>query len=167
MRSWGLKKALAAGRQSSHTAARPTSQGSTVPSRPSASSPNPAWLTGVLKMPVSCSVARPNSTVDRVRAQVRPWPLARAIHSHRAGTTRPETSVTVMMSGRRWLSWAAVRAWPFHRKWPPALPPPMRASTMIKVMVLTAAPAYMSLTAVSTGVGAGGRSGLPGCLLGG
>ena len=34
----------------------------------------------------------------------------------------------------------------------------MRASTMIRVTVLTAAPAYMSLTAASTGAGAGGRT---------
>ncbi len=112
-----------------------------MPSRPSASTPNPAWLAGVLKMPVSCSVARANSTVDKMRAQFRPWPFARAIHTHTAGTTSPETNVSVMMSGRRWLSWAAVRARPFHRNWPPALSPPMRASTMIKVTLLTAAPA--------------------------
>ena len=43
----------------------------------------------------------------------------------------------------------------------------MRASTMIKVTVLTAAPAYMSLTAVSTGAGAGGRSGPAGWPLDG
>jgi len=36
---------------------------------------------------------------------------------------------------------------------------PMEASEMIRDTMLTAAPAYMSLTAVRTGAGAGGRSG--------
>jgi hypothetical protein len=42
-----------------------------------------------------------------MRVQFRPRPLARAIHNHRTGTTRPETIATVMMSGRHWLIWAA------------------------------------------------------------
>ena len=44
---------------------------------------------------------------------------------------------------------------------------PMRASTMIKVTVLTAAPAYISLTAVRTGAGAAGRNGPAGWPLDG
>jgi hypothetical protein len=62
-------------------------------------------------------VARPNSTVDEMRAQFRPRPLARAIHVHRAGTTRPTAIAVVMMSGLQVLIWAAVRLWPFHRRW--------------------------------------------------
>ena len=45
----------------------------------------------------SCSIARPNSTVDRMRAQFRPWPFARATHSHRTTTTRLKTIHTVMI----------------------------------------------------------------------
>jgi len=44
---------------------------------------------------VISSIARPNSAVDRPRAQFRPWPLARAIHSHSATGTRPKTIVSV------------------------------------------------------------------------
>ena len=61
------------------------------------------------KAPVSSSVARPNSTVDRMRAQFRPRPLARAIHSHRATGTRAQSIDTVMNSVVSWLTWAAVR----------------------------------------------------------
>ena len=43
----------------------------------------------------------------------------------------------------------------------------IRASVMITVTVLTAAPAYMSVTAVRTGTGAGGRSGPAGWPLDG
>jgi hypothetical protein len=44
---------------------------------------------------------------------------------------------------------------------------PMEASEMIRDTMLTAAPAYMSLTAVRTGAGAGGRSGSAGWPLDG
>ena len=43
-----------------------------------------------------------------MRAQFRPRPFARAIHSHRAITTRPETIASVMRVFRS-LIWAAVR----------------------------------------------------------
>jgi hypothetical protein len=54
---------------------------------------------GLEDVQVEARVQRPNSTVDKVRAQFLPWPLARAIHSHRAGAIRPMTITTVMMSG--------------------------------------------------------------------
>lgn len=77
---------------SSHTAARPTSQVGT----------QKIWLStvwGSLKTPISFSVARPNSTVDSMRAQCRPWLSARAIHSHPAITTRTPTIPTVIATG--------------------------------------------------------------------
>ena len=54
------------------------------------------------------SVASANSTVDRIRAQFRPWPFARAIHSHRATPITPETTASVMMNVFSWLTWATV-----------------------------------------------------------
>src|ERR1700677_3706305 len=47
---------------------------------------------------VISSIARPNSTVDTLRAQFRPWPFARAIHIHRAIGTRSKTIVSAMKS---------------------------------------------------------------------
>jgi hypothetical protein len=70
--------------------------------------------------------------VDRMRAQFRPWPFVRAIHSHRAITPRPPTITTVMMSGLRWLSWAAVRMWPRHCRWAAAV---MSLMTRVSVMI--------------------------------
>jgi len=55
--------------------------------------------------------------VDKMRAQFLPWPLARAIHSHSAGSTKLTAMTTVMMSGRQWLTWAAVRLRPAHCRW--------------------------------------------------
>ncbi len=103
-----------------------------------------------------------------MRAQFRPWPSTRAIHSHRAITTRPNTISTVRMSGFSWPSWAAVTLWPRHRQRAAAVMSPMAtASQTTRLTVLTAAPAYMSLTAVSTGAGAGARSGSAGWPLDG
>ena len=90
-----------------------------------------------------------------MRAQFLPWPFARAIHSHRPIPTRPETIARLMMNVLSWLTWAAVRLGRAFLI--AALVPPMSASEMIRLTVLTAAPAYMSLTAFSTGGGAGGR----------
>ena len=79
--------------------------------------------------------------------------------------TRPRTIHTVIMSG---LSWGAVRLWPRNGPRAAAVMSTMiRASPMISPAALTAAPAYMSLTAVSTGAGAGGRSGPDGWPLDG
>ena len=61
------------------------------------------------------------------------------------------------MSMFTWLTWAAVRLGVALPSTAPTAG--MRASEMIRVTALTAAPAYMSLTAVSTGAGAGGCSG--------
>ena len=70
-----------------------------------------------------------------------------------------------MMSG---LSWDAERLWPRNRPRAAALMSTMiRASPMISPAALTAAPAYMNLTAVSTGAGAGARSGPAGWPLDG
>jgi hypothetical protein len=91
-----LKNAVEAGRQSRHTAARPVSQVSTADT-----SVTPWW-------PLNSSVARPNSTVDRMRARFLPWLAARAIHSHRAISAKPTIITSVMMRGRMWLSWAVV-----------------------------------------------------------
>ena len=69
----GLKNAPAAGRQSSHTAARPVSQSST------SKNTGPPPLLPITSSPDSSfSVARANSTVDRMRAQFLPWLVARA-----------------------------------------------------------------------------------------
>src|SRR5271165_5715543 len=93
------------------------------------------------------------------------WPSARAIHSHRAMETRPKSIHTVMMSR---LIWGAMRLWPRNCPWAAALMSKMiRASPMISPTAVAAAPAYMSLTAVSTGTGAGGRSGEAGWPLDG
>ena len=46
------------------------------------------WITDGGTTPARVSVVRPNSTVNRMRAQFRPRPLARAIHSHTATGTR-------------------------------------------------------------------------------
>ena len=92
-----------------------------------------------------------------MRAQFRPWPFARAIHSHRVIAARPKATHTAMTSG---LAGGEVRLWPRNCPLAAAL-----MSTMIRVSpttswtALTAAPAYMSLTAVSTGAGARGRGG--------
>src|ERR1700689_5073898 len=92
-----------------------------------------------------------------MRAQVLPWPFVRAIHSHRAITTRP-AAIASVMSVFRSRTWTAVR--PGFALRSAALMPLMRDSEMITATALAAAPAYMSLTAVTTGAGAGGRSGL-------
>src|SRR6204780_2407589 len=92
-----------------------------------------------------------------MRAQVLPWPFVRAIHNHRAITTRP-TAIASVRSVFRSRTWAAVR--PGFALRSAALMPLIRDSEMITATALTAAPAYMSLTAVTTGAGAGGRSGL-------
>jgi hypothetical protein len=87
-----------------------------------------------------------------------PWPFARAIHSHRAihdqaGDYRHRDDDRFQLAdlGRG-------EAGPAFRD-PALLPPMMKTSPMIRLTVLTAAPAYMSLTAVSTGAGAGGGGG--------
>jgi hypothetical protein len=111
------------------------------------------------------SVASPNSTVDRIRAQFLPWPFACAIRGHKPITARPKTIASVM-SVFTSLTWAAVRRGVAVRS--AALMAEMSASEMIKVPVLTAASASMSLAAVSwTGTGTGGRRGSAGWLLDG
>jgi len=105
----GLKYALDAGRQSSHNAARPTSHISTekIPLAPGP--PTPIRNPGGPKTLVRFSVVRPNSTVDRMRAQFRPRPFARAIHSHSAVMISRVTVTTMMMTALCSLTWAAVR----------------------------------------------------------
>jgi hypothetical protein len=62
-----------------------------------------------------------------------------------------------MMSG---LIWGVATLWPKNRPLAAALMSTMiRASPLISPAALAAAPAYMSLTAVRTGAGAGGRGG--------
>ena len=97
--------------------------------------------------------------MDKIRAQFLPWPLTRASHSQTAIRTRPETIASVM-SVFRSRTWAAVR--PGFALRSAAFVSPMRATEMIRVTVTTAAATYMSLTAVRTGAGAGGRSGSAG-----
>ena len=105
-------------------------------------------------------MASPNRTVDRIRAQFLPWPFVRAIHSHSATPITPDTTASAMMNVFSWLTWAAVR---LGRAFLIAsLVPPMLTRETIRLTVLTAAPAYMSLTAFSTDCGAGGRSGSTG-----
>jgi len=91
-------------------------------------------------------------------------PFARAIHSHAAITARPKTIASVMsvFTSR---TWAAVRRGCAVRS--AAGMAGIRTSVMIRVTVLTAAPAYMSLTAVSTGAGAESCSGWTGWPLDG
>jgi len=84
-----------------------------------------------------------------MRAQFRPRPAARAIHSHKATGTSKTTITTVMVSG------VAVRRCPSAFPWMP----PMKGSAPISSAALTAAPTYMILAAVSTGLGAAGRCG--------
>jgi hypothetical protein len=62
----------------------------------------PAGLTTCCKSLNSRSVARTNSTTDRMRAQFRPWRFARAIHSHWALPIKPKTIHTVMRIGFIW-----------------------------------------------------------------
>ena len=95
-----------------------------------------------------------------MRAQFRPWPFALAIHSHSATPTTPETMASVMMNVFSWLTWAVVRVG--RALWIAALVPLMSTREMTRLTVLTAAPAYMSLTAFSTDGGAAGRSGSTG-----
>ena len=64
-----------------------------------------------------------------------------------------------------WLTWAAVQLGLAFLI--AVLTPPMSASEMIRLTVLTAAPTYMSLTAFTTGGGAGSRSGSTGLPLDG
>jgi len=94
--------------------------------------------------------------VDTIRAQFLPWLFARAIHSHRPIPSTPDTTATVIMNVLSWLTWATVRLGRAFLI--AALVPLMSVSEMIKLTVLTAAPAYISLTAFSTDWGAGGRS---------
>jgi hypothetical protein len=73
--------------------------------------------------------------------------------------TRPEISAS-MISVFTPLTWAAVRpGWDVRSA---ALMPGIMASEMIRPTALTAAPAYMSMTAVSTGAGVTGRAGAAG-----
>lgn len=83
-------------------------------------------------------VARPNSTMARMRAQFWPRPFARVIHSHSAIGTRHQTIHTVMPSALSWLTWAAVRQCPSTAWW--ALMAAMTAINMIRLTVLTAVP---------------------------
>ena len=53
-------------------------------------------IPGGPKTPVRSSVAAPNSTVDTMRAQFRPRPFSRAIHSHSASGTKDQAIDTVM-----------------------------------------------------------------------
>src|SRR5580704_14271284 len=150
-----LKNAVDSGRHSRNTAPRPTSQVRTGNTRPIA-------VFGALNTPNRSSVARQNSTVDKVRAQFLPWLFARAIHSHRAIPITPDTMATLMMNLSYWLIWAAVQLGLAFLI--AALRPPTSASVTTRLTVLTAAPTYMSLTAFITGGGAGSRSsstGLP------
>ena len=114
----------------------------------------PSSVFGWLKTPTRSSVARQNKTVDTTRAQFLPWPFALAIHSHSAMPTTPETMASVMMNVFSWLTWAAVRVGRAFLI--AALVPLMSTREMTRLTVLTAAPAYMSLTAFSTGCGARG-----------
>ena len=98
--------------------------------------------------------------MDTIRAQFLPWLLARAIHSHRAIPTMPERRASEMMNVFSWLTWATVRLGRAFLI--AAFVPPILTRETIRLTVLTAAPAYMSLTAFSTVGGAGGRSGSTG-----
>jgi hypothetical protein len=102
VRPCGLKYAVEAGRQSSQTAARPASQVSTGMAGPNSSGTMVSWIPGVRKAPVRSTVARANSTVDRLRAQVRPCPFSRAIHSHSATGTKPEMTDSVTKGVFSW-----------------------------------------------------------------
>ena len=73
--------------------------------------------------------------------------------------------IASVMSVVRSRTWAAVR--PGFALRSAALVLSMRVAEMIRVTVMTAAAAYMSLTAASTGAGAAGRSGPPGWPLDG
>jgi hypothetical protein len=125
----------------------------------------PSAVFGWLSTPNRSSVASPNSTVERIRAQFLPRPFARAIHSHSATPITPDTTASAMMNVFSWLTWVAVRV---GRAFLIAsLVPPMLASEMTRLTTLMAAPTYMSLTAFSTEGGAGGRSGSTGLPLDG
>ena len=68
-----------------------------------------------------------------------------------------------VMSESRSRSWAAVR--PGFAVRSAAFVSPMRVTEMIRATVMTAAAAYMSLTAFSTGAGAGARGGSAGLFM--
>src|ERR1700761_5871954 len=103
------------------------------------------------------SVSMTNSTVEVIRAQFLPWPLARAIHSHSAIPMPADRTATIRNARNAESIWVGVYLGNSLRS--AGLMVLMNTRERTRLTVLMAAPTYMSLTAFCTGLGAAAWSG--------
>src|SRR5260370_13470527 len=104
------------------------------------------------------SVLRANSTVATIRAQLLPAWFILAIHSQRPTPISPVTMMIATPATSAVCSWVAVSGL-FEACSMAGFRLPIEARPTIKLTTLSAAPAYMNLTALSTDFGGGGRCG--------
>ena len=104
---------------------------------------------------------RANSTVATIRAQFLPLPLAHAISSQRPTPTRPKTRLMTTAKVTKPSIWSGVMAfgWPAMASSICERMPSVLMGVRIMLTTLSAAPAYISFTALLTDWG---RATLPG-----
>src|SRR5579875_398942 len=102
-------------------------------------------------------VSMANSTVDTIRAQLLPALQLWAIQSHSAAPISPLTMNRPIATCSAWVTWADVRFGLLLIIWFLVELSVVKSTTM--PIRLTAAPAYMTCTALSTDCGVGGREG--------
>src|SRR6266540_3158709 len=142
------KKALELPRQRNTTVPSPISQMTNQKIFTSVAS-------GTTRLPSASIVAMPKSTVPVIRAQLLPLWQFRAMKIHSAAATRP-LAIQPTISGRSCaVSWLAVRFG--NCRFMAFFVAVSVVRSMAMPMRLATAPAYMSLTALRTEPGAGGR----------